>query len=427
MKRNLILLLILAALIQANAQVNTELNKWIIQSFSYYPRLQELKKTSEISEIRVDVAESNYLPNINGTASYNYINPVSQTSIPVSATEVKTLQFQPHNNYNFNVGLNQVIWDFGKTKAQVEKAKSDLLVTQQNTESAKLQLAAQVTGIYYSMIYLKKAISLQDTVISFYEKNKKIIEGKIRQGDALQVDLSNVDNSIDQEKNRKVDFQRQYERQVALMVFTTGLSEEPANSDFDFHSAAIQELNAQNNPDILAADQHIAGAKSDSKLAQSNRLPSLNFQASAGVKNGYQPDMDEMRFNYLAGVTLNVPIFQGNRIRQNVVVAQKSLELNEISKTNLTNTLQKDWQSAKADLAAFDQQVKNTESQISASKEALRLTQVRYERGVVTYIDLVFASANLQRALLAQLQYKYQATLAMTELTRLQGSKFWQE
>jgi len=427
MKRNLILLFILVALIQVHAQVNTELNKWIIQSFSYYPRLQELKKTSEISEIRVDVAESNYLPNINGTASYNYINPVSQTSIPVSATEVKTLQFQPHNNYNFNVGLNQVIWDFGKTKAQVEKAKSDLLVTQQNTESAKLQLAAQVTGIYYSMIYLKKAISLQDTVISFYEKNKKIIEGKIRQGDALQVDLSNVDNSIDQEKNRKVDFQRQYERQVALMVFTTGLSEEPANSDFDFQSAAIQELNAQNNPDILAADQRIAGAKSDSKLAQSNRLPSLNFQASAGVKNGYQPDMDEMRFNYLAGVTLNVPIFQGNRIRQNVVVAQKSLELNEISKTNLTNTLQKDWQSAKADLAAFDQQVKNTESQISASKEALRLTQVRYERGVVTYIDLVFASANLQRALLAQLQYKYQATLAMTELTRLQGSKFWQE
>ncbi len=427
MKRNFILMFTFVALLHANAQLNPELNKWIMQSFSFYPRIQELNKTSEISEIRVDVAESNYLPSINGTASYNYINPLSQTTLPVSATETKTLLFQPHNNYNFNVGLNQVIWDFGKTKAQVEKAKSDLLVTKQNTASAKLQLAAQVTGIYYSIIYLKKAISLQDTVISFYEKNKKIIQGKINQGDALQVDLSNVENSIDQEKNRKVDFQRQYERQMALMTFTTGLSAEPAATEFDFQSTTIQELNAQNNPDILAADQRIEGAKADSKLASNNRLPSLNFQASAGIKNGFQPDIDELRFNYLAGVTLNVPIFQGNRIRQNMVVAQKSLELNEISKTNLTNTLQKDWQSAKADLEAYEQQVTNTNSQISASKEALRLTQVRYERGVTTYIDLVFASANLQRALLAQLQFKYQATLAMTELTRLQGTTFWQE
>ena len=427
MKRILILVFTLAAMIQVKAQVNPELNHWIIRSFSYYPKIQELNKNSEISEIRVSVAESNYLPNINGTASYNYINPLSQATIPVSATELRTLQFQPHNNYNFNVGLNQVIWDFGKTKAQVDKAKSDLLVTKQNTESAKLQLASQVTGIYYSMIYLKKAIALQDTVIGFYEKNKKIIEGKIRQGDALQVDLSNVDNSIDQERNRKVDFQRQYERQIALMNFTTGLSEIPTNTEFDFKSAGAPELNAQGNPDILAADERIHGAKADSRLAQSNRLPSLSFQANAGVKNGYQPDLNEMRFNYLAGVTLNVPIFQGHRIQQNVAVAQKSMELNEISKNNLTNTLQKDWQSAKADLAAYEQQVLNTNSQISASKEALRLTQVRYERGVATYIDLVFASANLQRALLAQLQYKYQATLAQTELSRLQGSKFWQE
>lgn len=426
MKKILTLLTVVLSF-SAQAQVNPELNKWIIQSFSYYPKIQELNTTSEISEARIGIAKSNYMPNINGTATYNYVDPVSQTQFPVSATETKTLLFQPHNNYNVNVGLTQVIWDFGKTKAQVEKAKADLLGSKQTTESAKLQLAAQVTNIYYSMIYLKKAIQLQDTVISFYEKNKRIIEGKIRQGDALQVDLINVQNSIDQEKNRKVEFQRQYERQAALVTYTTGLSESPANTQFDFQSASANELNPAANPDLLAAEQKIAAAQADARYVQNNRLPSLSFQASTGVKNGYQPDIDEMRFNYLAGVTLNVPIFQGSRLRQNVVVAKKSLELSEISKTNLTNTLQKDWQSAQADYTAYQEQEKNAATQVDASKEALRLTQVRYERGVATYIDLVFASANLQRALLTQIQFKYQATLALTEMTRLQGSKFWQE
>lgn len=425
--KKILTLLTVAFAFSVQAQVNPQLNKWIVQSFSYYPKIQELETTSEISAARVSIAQSNYMPNINGTATYNYVDPVSQTQFPVSATETKTLLFQPHNNYNVNVALTQTIWDFGKTKAQVEKAKAELQGSQQNIDAARMQVAAQVTNIYYSMIYLKKSIQLQDTVIAFYEKNKKIIEGKIRQGDALQVDLINVENSIDQEKNRKIEFQRQYERQAALMTYTTGLAEEPSGTEFDFAYATAEELNAISNPDVLAAENRVAAAEADARYIESNRLPSLSFQAAAGVRNGYQPDIDEMRFNYLAGVTLNVPIFQGSRLRQNVVVARKSLELSEISKTTLTNTLQKDWQSARADLAAYRQQEQNAATQVNASREALRLTQVRYERGVATYLDLVFASANLQRAMLTQLQFTYQATLASTELVRLQGTKFWQE
>ncbi|HEY8937303.1 MAG TPA: TolC family protein [Cyclobacteriaceae bacterium] len=425
--KKIFILILIAASYQSYAQVNAELNKLILQSFSYYPKIQELNKTTEIAELKVDIARSNYLPTVNGTGTYSYVNPVSQTVIPISATETKKLQFQPNNNYNVNAGLNQLIWDFGKTKAQVEKAKADLLTTKQTADAAKLQLASQVTGIYYSMIYLRKAIQLQDTVIAFYETNQKIIEGKINQGDALQIDLINIQNTIDQEKNKKIDFERQFERQVALMTFTTGQANSPSATEFDFTGLTSRELNIENNPDLMAANQRLYGAQADSRLAQSNKLPSLTFQASAGMKNGYQPDLNELRFNYLAGATLTVPIFQGYRLHKNAVVARKSIELNEIAKTNTTNTLQKDWQSAMADLKASEEQLKNTETQIKASNEALRLTQIRFNRGVVTYLDLVFASTNVQRAIMTQLQYKYQATLAMAELARIQGVKFWQE
>ncbi len=85
--------------------------------------------------------------------------------------------------------------------------------------------------------------------------------------------------------------------------------------------------------------------RSDQKLAFNNRLPSLNFQAGAGFKNGFQPDIEKIRFNYLAGVSLSVPIFQGNRIQQNITMARKSVELNELSKSNITLSLNKDLES----------------------------------------------------------------------------------
>ena len=175
MNKLYILLFVLVAT-KINAQTPKELSALIQQSFSYFPRIKELDKSAELAELRVDLAKRNYLPTVNGTASYSYISPVAQTNFVTgpNPSDVRTLQFQPNNNVNFNVGLNQVLWDFGKTQAQIEKAKADLLVTKQNTESAKLQVAAQVAAIYYSMIYLKQAALVQDSVINYFEESKKV-------------------------------------------------------------------------------------------------------------------------------------------------------------------------------------------------------------------------------------------------------------
>src|SRR6267142_723918 len=219
---------------KAQAQANEELNALIRGSFNYFPRIKELNKAEELSEMRIELAQTGYLPAVNGAASYTYLNPISQKEFVVGPNETQLLKFQPYNNYNMNVGVTQLIWDFGKTKALVEKAKADLLASRQNAEGGKLQLASQVAEIYYSMIYLKRVALLQDSVISFYESNFRMVEGKIRQGDALQIDVSTIRNNIDQEKNRKVEFMRLYERQAALMRYSTGQSTDPGSDRFDF-------------------------------------------------------------------------------------------------------------------------------------------------------------------------------------------------
>jgi outer membrane protein TolC len=410
---------------KAQAQANAELNTLIQGSFNYFPRINELNKAEELSEMRIELARTGYLPTVTGVASYTYLNPISQKEFVVGPNEAQLLKFQPYNNYNMNVGVTQLIWDFGKTKAQVEKAKADLLTSRQNIEAGKLQLATQVAGIYYSMIYLKRAAQVQDSVISVYAENLRMVEGKIKQGDALQIDLSTIKSNIDQEKNRKVEFLRLYGRQSALMRYSTGQSLEPGIAQFDFKSPVVGEL--ANNPEVLAANERISSARADLKFAQSNRLPSLNFQGGAGLRNGYQPDINLNRFNYVAGITLGVPIFQGGRLNKNTVLASKSMELNELSRATLTSTFQKDLESTQLDLKAYDEQIKNSVGQIDVANETLRLTEVRYKQGVATYLDLINASTNLQRANLNRLQYEYQRTQSQIELCRILGVKFWQE
>ncbi|MFZ6008836.1 MAG: TolC family protein [Bacteroidota bacterium] len=419
------LLALIANLVQA--QTNAELNGLINQSFNYFPKVKEAEKAYELGDVRVNIARGAYLPSVAGNASYNYIDPVGQASFPTGPDQTRSIQFQPQHNYNANVSLNQVIWDFGKTQSQIEKAKSDLQLQQYNTDALKLQLASQVANVYYTLIYLKQAIVVQDSIISFYEQNKKIVEGKIRHGDALQIDLLNIDNSLEQEKSRKIEFQRLHQRQLALLQYTTGAASEPTVSVFDFQWHANGASPEQQNPEVLAATQRVLSAEAERKSAQRHQLPSLNLAGSAGFRNGYQPDIDQTRFNYLAGVTLSMPIFQGRRLRQGVELNQRVVELNELSKANLLATIRKDMASNETDIRAYHQQIQLSSIQVKSANEALRLNQVRYQKGVSTYLDLVYASTNLQRAMLNKLQYEYQYCLSQVEKARLSGDKFWAE
>jgi outer membrane protein len=426
MKKLITLLAMAGSLLSAHAQSNQELNNLIQQSFRYFPRVQEADKAVEIAELRTEIARTNYLPTVNGVGSYSYNSPVAQTTFATGPNPLDTrvLQFQPNNNVNLNVAASQVLLDFGKTRAQVEKAKSDLLISKQGSETARLQLAAQVASIYYSMIYLKKAAEVQDSAIHFFEETKKVTEDRIKNGDALQIDAANIQSSIDQEKNRKLELNRLFNRQVALMKFTTGQSGSPSITSFDFMQ--VKTYGIEGNPEWLAATERIRGAEADAKLASANRLPTLSLQAGAGFRNGYQPDIFETRFNYLAGVTLNVPIFQGGRIGKSILASQKSHELSKLSKQTLIATLQKEVESAQSDIQAYSEQAKNSDAQVLAATQTSKLTQSRYQRGVATYLDLINASSNLQRASLGKLQYEYQRTLAQIELARLQGEAFWQ-
>ncbi|GHM98644.1 protein CyaE [Cytophagales bacterium WSM2-2] len=409
----------------AKAQVNNELKSLITQSFTYFPRIQELQKASEISAQRVDLARSNYYPIISGTGSYTYVTPLSKASF--GGGEFK---FQPNDNYNFNLSVTQPIWDFGKTNAQIAKAKTDLQSATTTIDQAKAQVAAQVASVYYSMIYLKKAIAVEDSILAFLNENKKIIENRIKRGDALQIDLTNIQSNIDIEGNRKVDFVNSLQKQKALMEYVSGVSGEPAGVDFDFPSftdGAVTDYAKQNNFDLRLATQHTLASEMELKYAQNSRYPLLTFVGGTGYKNGYQPDINPLIFNYALGVNLSVPIYSQGKIGQNIRVAQSTLQANQLAAKTVENNLKRDMAQVQSDLTSNEERIKNSESQVKYAREALTLAQSRYRQGVATHLDLLNASSNLQRILLNQIQFQYQLSVARVEQARLIGWKYWGE
>jgi outer membrane protein len=413
------------------AQDNTvDLKTLINKSFSYFPQFKELDQAVDVETQRIALAKSAGLPSVQATGSYRYMDPVSLINIP-AGDQILSFQIMPKNNYNTSIDASYTLWDFGVVKASVDRAKAGLTYAQDNLEFNRNQMAFQVANIYYQIGYLKDAIAIQDSVINFLVNNKKDTEIKYKNGDALKYDVLSIQSNIDQEANRKVDLQNSLNKQYALMEYATGVTSVSSSSNFIFefeNRKSLDDVVAQarkNNPEFKLVADRIKQAEAELKVSGTSGKPSLVVNAGTGYKNGFAPAIDQFRYNYSAGVTLNIPIYQGGRARKQVRLSQSQLKQSQFSEETLSNTYRKDIAQAIIDIESNSKSMVNSQRQITEAKEAQKLAHSRYRNGIGTYLELTSASTNVQKAELTYLQYQYQLCIAQLTIAKLSGFKYW--
>ncbi len=432
MKKIFISILIITASVDVNAQVkaNNELKTLINQSFGYFPKVKEVENTVTTAEQKLTLTQLNKLPDVTANAAYDYVKPKIEIPFPLGpGGAMENFQFAPVHNLNGSVNGSYSLFDFGRLKSNIQKSKDDLQYAKHNVDYVKSQLAYQVSNIYYNIVYLHKAISIQDSVINFLNDTKTDIETKLKNGDALKIDLLTIKSNIDAEQNRKVDLQNALQKQLNLLEYTSGIKQSSGTAfDFDLNLLDIDgSLSAAqtNNVDFILAKDKIKQSQSDVEIAKLGDKPFVGLHAGAGIKNGYVPDVNNLKFNYLAGVSLSVPIYNGGKTKQQIKLAENNVKQNELAVETLNNNYKKDIQQALTDVRSNIERIKNTEGQIDQALAAQALAHIRYKNDVGTNLEVTNASTNVQRALLTRLQYEYQLCLAKVELVRLMGYQYW--
>jgi outer membrane protein TolC len=175
------------------------------QSFSFFPKIKEVENAEITAQEKLNLIELNKNPQFDVNASYNFVMP--KISFPINGREI---QFAPTSNVATSIGAVYPIYDFGRLKTNIDKAKIDLSLSKHTTTSSKIQLAYQVANIYYTIIYLQKALAIQDSILVYFNENKKIIDKKIFSGEALKIDALNLQANIDAEENKRIDLLKQY-------------------------------------------------------------------------------------------------------------------------------------------------------------------------------------------------------------------------
>ena len=398
----------------------TELNSIVNSSFTHFPKLKEADNSIAIANEKIKMVELNKQPEITGDASYAYIKP--KIELPINGDK---FQFAPVNNFNAGFNGTYTLLDFGRIKASIIQAKNELTFSQHNKENIQHQIAYQIASVYYYIVYLKKAISIQDIILHTLAESKAITESQFKNGTALEIELLSILSNIDAEENKKTELTALLHKQEILLEYASGISTTLGN-EFDLNIISqTTSTNVELSPEVIMLQDKLQQAKQDVSISQLKNKPQLGLRASMGTRNGYIPNIGDMRFNYLGGVNFSIPIYNGGKLKQQIKVQEKIANQQSLAIESMQSIIQKDIKQTLADLRSAEDRLKRSESQIELAKAAALMAQNKLKHGTGTHLEVTAANSTLQKALLNQLQMQYQICSSKLEYGRLTGIKFW--
>jgi outer membrane protein TolC len=141
-------------------------------------------------------------------------------------------------------------------------------------------------------------------------------------------------------------------------------------------------------PDYQGAKVLVESAQLEKKAASAEALPSIEVNADYGVL-GQRPTQAHGTFTTAAA--LRIPIFQGGKVRGDVLEAQALLNRRQAELDDLRGRIEFEVRSAFLDLQSAADQVQVAKSSVDLAHQTLTQAQDRFRAGVTNNIEVVQA------------------------------------
>ncbi len=361
-------------------------------------------------------AKDAWLPAVSFSTNQSFQNyPVPETSGNIYAS-----------SYGVNAGWT--VWDGNLRKFRLESSRLALAQQRLEGENIAHTLKIGLLQAYMNILYSREAVVIARQTLEVSEAQAqralKLMEaGKISKVDYAQIEsqraqdaysLVQAEGNFDDSKlamKKIIEIGLMYNMNFAEVTFPDSEVTAPLPDKMTVFESAAAWLpvfkNNEINKEIYA---------NDVKIAKSGNLPSIELNGNVGTGYstggsgwGYQMGHN---LNEKIGLTLNVPIYDGNSTRRAVAKA-KLAELNYVlDRKSLLDDLSQTIESLYIDASNARAGFISGQSRLEAAALTNELTSRQFELGSVNPLELLTAHNNYLNARLELLRSKYMAILA---------------
>jgi outer membrane protein TolC len=413
-----------------NSQNDSLTIKEILQVvITTHPTVKIAEEAINNANNRIAMARTGYYPEADLTAGFTNMGPVTKLTIP----EMGTFRLFPENNYSASLNYRQVVYDFGRTKQNIEIETEGKVMGEQVLEQVKQKLSLFTVNTYYSLLFLQSAIKIKEAQVAALNEHLSQVEKMISTGSATEYQLLSTKVKISTVESQKVDLTASLTAQQASMNSLLGndngttpvVKSEFTVSVPDIPSDSLLSYAFHNRDEMILYQERASLAELKYGITKLQNKPVISLQASAGAKNGYVPNLGEIRPNYVIGLGIRIPVFDGMKGKYNILLAQSAITSLSYESDYARRTISNELYEAVAFLTSAQQKVNQFKLQLEQAEKANSLAETSFRSGMITNLDLLDASTSVSESRLLLLKAKIEYAVSIYKLKDALGERIY--
>jgi outer membrane protein len=401
----------------------------IEQVITSHPSVKAAQEAINNANARIGLAKTGYYPQVDLTANFTNLGPVTKLTIPTFGT----FQLFPDNNYSASINYKQLVYDFGRTRQNIEIENENKVIGLQTLEQSKQKLSLLTVNNFYTLVYLQAAIKIKDEQLNTLREHEGYIEKMLATGSATEYQVLSTKVKISIVESQKVDLAAALAAQQTFMNSLLGNDQAiipVVNSELTVKlpfipSDSILPYAFRSRDEVRINERKTSIAELRYGMARLQNKPVVSFMASAGAKNGYIPNLDRITPNYILGLGLSIPLFDGTKNKYNLLQAKSAITSlsyeSELTKRNISNDLYE----AEAYMLAAGEKIHQFEIQLTQANKAYLLAEISFKSGVITNLDLLDANTSVSESRLMLLKARIDYAASIYKLKAALGERIY--
>ena len=439
------------AAIQKGAKLN--ISDCIQIALKNSPLINKAYYNYHVSKNDEKIAKTAFFPTIGIGTGYTYNDMTSD----------RRFNYNNNNSYTAQATLSQLIFNFGKTNAQIKMQKFNKIAAMYNFDNVVLDTILGVKTYYYSVLAAKATVDINRANVQINERNYQRTKAYFDQGIRSKIDLVNAEVYLSDSKIALVQAENQYKNAMVQLnnsmyiayapeyeiknteTFNFKRNEIPVNlekiseksnmttlpkevSDATLTSS-VEKLNVMENfkfdpfPYTFEKSVEIAIDNRPDLKAYENTLKAMK-QSLLYIKRQYYPtlsgtagytlrDSQYSTNSFNMGLTLNTS-FNIMGLKNEIEAGKIQVDIAQNDIDLLKQNIYFEVQAAYINMIQLEKQIPLLAVSVKQTLENLELADGRYSVGIGDYIELQDAKVNY-------IQSKLNAQIAKSGLDRAVG------
>ncbi|MGB3480257.1 MAG: TolC family protein [bacterium] len=387
------------------------------------PGIEQLTLDTGTAQAMLDEARSAFYPSITASGYYAYISDVA-----VFELDSILIPMGQHENYNYQVSLQQVLFTWGKIYNAYKISDLGKDIAQLDLVRKKQDVRYSVTDAFYGILILKEIVTLSRESLVQLERHAKSVETRYRAGLVpqfellrAQVQVANVKPQLIKAENGLKLAREGFKMLLGLPLHQEfKLTGELQMADEEFNIDDLTAAAIGNRVELKNLKKYARITELSKQIAARANLPSLVAGATYARTKPFGFGGDDWGTNITFNVGFDFPIFSGFRNVAQYKQATLQVKGAQLAFENLEKGIILEVKQAFYNFQAAKQSIAAAQDNVTQAEKTYNIIDIRYRNGLATnleFMDVQLAAMQARTNYLSALKNYYTAKAEIKKAT----------